>query len=526
MQRLFRASKWLHKYAGLLLILFLAWMSVTGVLMNHPRLISGLSVPGWLLPPQYRVENWNRNALIDVVYSTRDPNLAFAGGTAGVWVTRDGGRRFEPFVEGLPASRYYRKTRDLLLWSGGGREILLAATDGGVFMRPLAAPRWEKVELAHEIEPVKKLLLVGDRLVVAATSGFYESPLPPTPTSFRAVKTARAETESRVTLVKLFFDLHYGKVWGLLGLLLFDATGVVLFFLCVSAFYTWYFPWQSRRNKKSALLNNRLSRRAFKTMFRYHLKLGIWLSAVLLVIGGTGLFMRPPLLAAIAGRTVSSTLYPGFLPNDPWHEKIQNALHDDVEGAIIAQATDGLWIADESLTEPFRPHDLDVPIFVMGASVMETEGPDGYLVGSFAGLYRWRRDSGTSVDVMTGREVTGPASLKPGEHMVTGHFRTPAGESFVATFEQGLVPLDGARLDGRFALPSELRDGLRMPLWNYLFEIHNGRFFADVVGRWHMLIIPIGSMAFLLITLSGIYDWVYLKVLRKASAAGDSAEDS
>lgn len=56
-----------------------------------------------------------------------------------------------------------------------------------------------------------------------------------------------------------------------------------------------------------------------------------------------------------------------------------------------------------------------------------------------------------------------------------------------------------------------------MPLWNYLFEIHNGRFFKDLVGDWYLLIIPLGSLLFILITLSGVYDWLYLRVLRKRS---------
>jgi len=36
MKRFFHISRWLHKYVGLLLILFLMWMSISGVLMNHP----------------------------------------------------------------------------------------------------------------------------------------------------------------------------------------------------------------------------------------------------------------------------------------------------------------------------------------------------------------------------------------------------------------------------------------------------------------------------------------------------------
>jgi len=51
-----------------------------------------------------------------------------------------------------------------------------------------------------------------------------------------------------------------------------------------------------------------------------------------------------------------------------------------------------------------------------------------------------------------------------------------------------------------------------MPLWNWLFEIHNGRFFKDLIGEWYILIVPLGSLLFVLITLSGVYDWIHIRI--------------
>ncbi len=513
MRSLFRASKWLHKWLGLLLLLFLAWMSLTGVMMNHPGLIAGFTVPGWLIPPQYDYENWNRNALTDLVFSPSNPDVAWAAGKPGVWITRDGGAGFEPFMEGLPTSGYYRKTRDLLLVEHGGRELLLAGCDGGLFLRDVAEGSWREVDLAQGRQPVRRVVAAGEDVLVATDSRLFRSPLPPTPDSFREIPITRDEPKARISLVRLFFDLHYGKAWGIVGVLLFDAVGLILFFLCVSAFYTWYFPWQSRRNRESRLLTRPTTRRLFKTMFRYHLKLGIWISAVLLIIGGTGLFMRPPLLAAIVDGSIPRSAYPGLLPDNPWDGKIRNLLYDDASDTLLIDATDGVWAADGDLSEPFRPHELEAPIFVMGSTVFEAESDRGYLVGSFSGLFSAPRDGGIALDLITGEEASGPASLRPGDHMVTGFFRTPGGERYVSTFEQGLLRLRDGSTETPFAMPAEL-EAAGMPLWNYLFEIHNGRFFADVLGAWHLLIIPLGSLLFLVITISGVYDWIWLKVLR------------
>lgn len=68
MEKVFKISKWLHKYIGLALILFLMWMSISGVLMNHPDLISGIAVPRWLVPSQYHPYNWNRGGIITAVF--------------------------------------------------------------------------------------------------------------------------------------------------------------------------------------------------------------------------------------------------------------------------------------------------------------------------------------------------------------------------------------------------------------------------------------------------------------------------
>jgi len=526
MNRLFVSTKWLHKYAGLVVLLFLAWMSISGVLMNHPSLISGISVPGWLVPPQYRVENWNRNSLIDLEFSSRDPNIAYAAGKQGVWKSTDGGRRFVPFVSGFERSAYYRKTRDLLLWEQGA-ELLFAGTDGGLYVCDLQGGQWRAVELGAKREPVKKIFPVNDRLIVATASGLYTSPLPPHDMSFSPVSIQRVEPERRVSLIELFFSLHSGKAWRLAGQLLYDVVGAILFFLCVSAFYTWYFQWQRRRGKRSRLLTNPRSARVFKTLFKYHLKLGIWVAAVLLIIGGTGFFMRPPLLGVIANGSVPAAAYPGLLSANPWHDRIQNALYDAVDDKIIIQANDGLWVAESGLSQPFYPVELDVPIFVMGATVFEPYGASGHLVGSFAGLFHWQRSTGRSIDLLTRTNVTGVAPLRPGEHMITSYFRTPEGEEFVATFEQGIVPVGGASVSGRFRVPEALTADFRVPLWNYLFEIHNGRFFKDVVGGLYILIIPFGSALFVFITLSGVYDWVYLKVARQSRGTknGDRPND-
>jgi len=510
----FTKSKWIHKYIGLGIILFLMWMSVSGILLNHPDMIANVSVPGWLVPAQYHIKNWNRSSLVSLVYSRQDSQLVFAGGTQGVWRSTDGGKTFKRYEDNFPRSLYYKKTRHLFLQEDIKPYYLLAATDGGLYVNDLNTAVWQSVPLGPEREAVKKILKVKDGLLVFTESNLYYSSLKRL--AFQQKTLLREEAGRRVSLVDLFFHLHDGRVWGLPGKLFFDLMGVIIFFLSLSAFYIWYFPQKLRRRWTRKRLKSSQEKTAlFRVLFKYHLKLGIWAAAILLVIGTTAFFMRPPFLAVIAEGSIPASWYPGRLAENPWQEKIHNALYDAVEDKIIINASDGNWVARADFSHPFQPYDLEAPLFVMGATVFDAYGTGGYLIGSFNGIYHLERATGHAVDMQSGDIVKRWSNVRPAKYMIAGYFKTPFGEEFITTHQQGLLALGQAARKGRFEMPVELAEDGSMPLWNYMFEIHNGRFFKDLIGEWYILIAPLGALLFVLISLTGIYDWLFLKVLSK-----------
>lgn len=492
------------------------WMSVSGILLNHPELISGRSVPGWLVPAQYHIRNWDRSALIELIYSRHHPRLAFAAGKKGVWKTLDGGRNFQPLNNGFPASEYYRKTNDIFLWESEQKSFLLAATDGGLYAYNLQEKVWKHVLLPGETERVLKILKVKNKLVVFSTSHAYLSAVPEAGLNFHRLPLRRTEAFQTVSLVRLFFDLHHGGAWNLPGRLLYDFTGLVLIFLSLAAFYIWYFPWKRKRpNREKDHHPSKIKQFLFRKSHKYHLKLGIWFAAILLIMGGTAFFMRPPTLAIIANRFLPVNWYPGPLPDNPWDQKIQNALYDAVEDRIIIQATDGFWVGPPDFKKPFVKKELGAPVFVMGATVFEPYGTGGFLVGSFSGIFHLERQTGRAINILNNREAKNISPVRPADNMVTGYFKTPQGEEFITTHRNGLLPVGSAKLNGRFKMPEKLETSYRMPLWNFMFELHNGRIFQDLIGGFYILLVPLGSLLFVLVTLSGVYDWLYVKILRK-----------
>jgi hypothetical protein len=153
----------------------------------------------------------------------------------------------------------------------------------------------------------------------------------------------------------------------------------------------------------------------------------------------------------------------------------------------------------------------------MGPTVFEAYGQGGYLIGSFNGLFHLERSTNRPVDMLNGNYLSEWSNIQPADYMITGYFKTPSGKEYISTHEQGLmaIPLNVQSESKRFAMPKEVRYEYRMPLWNFMFELHNGRIFKDWLGGFYILIVPLGSLLFVLIIFSGVYDWLILWLLKR-----------
>jgi hypothetical protein len=501
-------SKWLHKYIGLLLLVFLIWMSISGILLNHPDLISGLDVPEVFIPRQYLIDNWERGAINTAVFSKQHPATVITAGKMGVWRSNDSGRSFRSFMgKGFADHKYDQKTSSILMTSVQGKELIVACTYGGVYYRQLNQDTWHKAQLPDDEERPMKALVARSKLFLFTESNVYSSELNPDVLEFKIEHVPR-NGANNVTMIKLFFDLHGGEVWGLPGKLLFDLVGILLIVLCVTAFYTWYYPKKLKLRLRWKIKNRRKNPRVFKFLLKYHLDFGIWSAAILLLMSVTGLFMRPPLLVAIANDTVSASMYSGPLPDNPWHKKIRNAAYDPASDSFIIDCRDGVYQGPADFSRSFKFKPLPVPVFVMGATVMECDSTGILRLGSFNGLYRIHMKSKAAVDDIHGTVPQNVSALRPGKYILTGYFATPDSAEFITTHDGGLLHLYGNSRFGPFPMPDELRLNQSMPLWNYLFELHNGRLFQDLIGNWYILFVPLGALLTTILILTGIIDWL------------------
>lgn len=92
-RKLFKYSRLLHKYSGILFLLYFLIMGLSGALLNHPKLISQLSVPSALVPQSHQLVNGRRMAIRDSISTA---NQLFIAGRGGVWQSSDKGLHFQP----------------------------------------------------------------------------------------------------------------------------------------------------------------------------------------------------------------------------------------------------------------------------------------------------------------------------------------------------------------------------------------------------------------------------------------------
>ena len=501
-----KVSKALHKYFGLLIILFIGWMSISGVLLNHPELISGISVPGWLIPSEYHYTNWNRSALRNIVESEQDSSLIFASGKSGVWKSNDNGKTFSSMNHsGFPESAFNKKTSSLFLIEKEKNRYLFACSKSGLFLFDEKNNYWEKISLPENSGKPVKIIENENLLYLITDSGILYSSKDPEEIKFIQIELKRSSENEEVSLITLFFNLHDGHIWGLPGVLLFDFAGIVFFFLSVSAFYIWYFPSRFKPLKLTKkIFSGKIS--TMKLMWKYHLKLGIWLAVILILITVTGFFMRPPALMAIVNGSISTKYYPGFLPENKWEGKIRNAGFNNETTTLTLDCTDGIWTGS---LEDFQFDKIKLPVtpFPMGATVLRYE-KDNLIMGSFSGLFKISEKE--TINILTGKSPSGKRSFRPSRFMITG-YENLKDTSVIFSHRQGLTSIKGNVFQDRFKMPDELKNNFKMSLWNVLFEIHNGRYFRFVLGSFYILLVPLGSLLTFIVLVTGILDWFFAR---------------
>ena len=489
-----------HKWPGIVITLFVILFTVSGIFMNHRSLIAGIDLNRSLLPADYSYQNWNKAAVKSVCQLSGDSALVY--GNIGIWLTTDHFKTFQDWNTGFPKGSDNRKISKILKTSDGK---MYAGTYFGLYQYSKYQHEWQKIKLPVSEERITDLILKQHDLLVQTRSFLLKSS---DAKSFRLLVLPAPEGyNGKVSLFKTLWLLHSGELWGFVGKLLVDLFALAILVISLTGLMHFIFPkWLKRRREKQK--NNTSLIAARNTNLQWHNRLGWIFIPFLIFVTITGMFLRPPLLIAIASSVVSPI--PGTVlssPN-PWYDQLRRVLYDEQQHLFLFSTSDGLYVINENFEGPMLRPMGQPPVSVMGCNVLEKTAASNYLVGSFNGLFLWDPQTGQVIDYLSGSPYQAPQVMGPpvSKDMIDGWFSDTAGNEFYFDYNLGVLPIRNSIQFGEMS--SEIIHQSPISLWNLSLEVHTGRIFEPLLGIFYILYVPIAGICILIVLISGFFIWL------------------
>jgi len=493
--------KWIHKWFSLVLGVFIVLWAVSGIILNHRNLVSGINVNRNWLPETYQYKNWNNAAVRGALQLGGDSLLLY--GNVGIWLTDTAFSNYQAFWNGFPKGVDNRKINKLFRSKSGQ---VYAATQSGLYQLDQKLARWSMISFDLHDSRFLDITQREDKLVFLTRSELILADDVVSPESFSRFELPRAlNDDGKVGLFKTLWVLHSGEIYGQFGILLVDLLALILIFLVVSGYIYFFYPkWIRNRKRRAKSIKTQLSQLKFNQ--KWHNKLGIWVVAFLLLNTFTGMFLRPPLLIAIAKSRVAKIPFSTLSSSNPWYDQLRMIHWDDKAQYWLVGTNEGIFKADANFQQALQAFDSTPPLSVMGINVFEPVADGMYAVGSFNGLFLWQADQHYVRDMITGeipkRETNAGSPL--GKHLISGMIRLE-NDLLIYDYDKGL-------LGGKIEMPASIADE-PMSLWNLALEVHTARIFQALIGDFYILIIPLFGLALLLILWSGMMRWLKKKKL-------------
>lgn len=464
-----------HKWSSLTIMVFMILLCLSGLVLNHREVFSGMDVSRSVLPPFYRYEHWNQGLMRGTQRVGEDSVLIF--GTGGLWLADDDARKVSDANAGIPRPAHFRNFRAVVRMDSA----IYALSTEGLYKTERVGEIWRRVPLPDEGEAVyTDMISRGDTLVVMSRSDVYIL-APGSEVRRIELQAPQGKDISETTLFRTVWMLHKGELFGWVGKLVVDALAVVLIVLCFTGIAIFLLPKRIRRTKGQPEHVRALAKK-LKKRISLHRKLGVYTIVLTALLCLTGWSMRPPLLIALARTRVPVIAGTALDTPNPWNDRLRMIRYDDGRGKWMFSTSEGFFEAD-SLTGV--PHYIATapPVSVMGLNVWRKDARGRWLCGSFSGMYVWDMQSGEVTDYFTGRKAVNVSGAPFGKTPVAGFSDDLGVGNVIVTFDDGCdVPQ-----------PDRMRT-LPMSLWNVALEVHTGRIYIGNAATY-FLIFVIGGIA-------------------------------
>ncbi|MDD2277804.1 MAG: PepSY-associated TM helix domain-containing protein [Bacteroidales bacterium] len=502
MGRFYQLIKKYHKWLGVTLAIFFMFFALSGIVMNHRGFFSRFDINRNWLPKEYRYSNWNNAAIKGVKEIGKDSLLAY--GNIGIWLTENSFSKFTDFNKGFPKGIDNRKISDLHKAQSGE---LFAATLFGLYRLSNQDNAWQKVQLPIEEERIVAIEELGDSLLVVSRSHILLGYGKENYKTFSIIPLhGPFGAENRVTLFRTIWTIHSGEIWGNAGRIVVDIGGIAMILLSITGLFYFFAPKVLRRIKSKTSLKSKI-KSANRWSFKWHLKVGIIVSVLLLVVTTTGMFLRPPLLIPIASKTVKPIKGSRLDSPNYWNDKLRDLVYDSHRKVFLLATSDGIYFTPANFSEPPFRVPLQPPVSVMGINLFWPENDGSFVVGSFSGLYNWNPYEYGLLDYLSGEEIEPISELSSpfGSLAIAGGAILPNGQKIFFDYNKGVFSTNS-----QFTIPQMpdvilKRSG--MSLWNLALEVHTWRILGFIISNFYILIVPLAGILGLIIVMTGTLMW-------------------
>ena len=513
-----RRLRWVHKWGGLFFTLFLIIFALSGIVLNHRVALSEVDVPRSVLPPEYRMEHWNLGAVKGTLRVSSDSILLY--GENGLWLTDSSRACFSRFERGMRSGADNRLVANVVRTHSGQ---LFAVTTFDAYQWNHSTQSWQR--LTERFAPSDRMTdaaVKGDTLVLQSRSELFLATAPYAHFERIHLKAPTNAPLGRFTFRTLWM-LHSGELFGAWAQYFVDFLGVILIVLCLTGVVLAFFPKLLKRQRKRQPEGKSVLRRVFKFSLQLHNKLGVYLLAFLLLLTVTGMFLRPPLLVAIARlRHQPLALTHEHNPN-PWWDNLRMIRYDRHHHRWLLQTPFGFFTTSNLHSAPTKL-DHEPPVGFMGTNVLQQEDADHWIAGSFSGLYRWDARTGESWNLYTGQRYVAPKhqGIPDFTYSVSGYSKDLSARPVVFDYNRGAeYALGGAKKaatdddEQEFVcyeradfseMPEQVQDG-RLSLWRVALETHTGRIYTFLPNIIIQLFIFLSGTFLLTVLISGFIIW-------------------
>lgn len=241
------------------------------------------------------------------------------------------------------------------------------------------------------------------------------------------------------------------------------------------------------------------SGKIFRLNYRLHDKTGYYTAILTLIIAFTGMCLRPPMMIPLVLTSTPPVPFTTQDSDNHWHDKLRGIRWDDNSSKWLLSTSDGfISVNPDFLGTPEIPSGGDiVPVSPMGITVFEKTSADGWLVGSFSGLYLWYPHTGRILDYLTGKPFdSDKKSHGPVSTLISGASSDIGGNDLVIfDYTEGNRNLP--------AMPRMMQEQ-PMSLWNVALELHVGRCYTPFLGPFSQLFVFLFGLFLVLILSSGL----------------------